>query len=101
MSCLECDVNKVNVKMIAFFKEHFYVSILFSQTKTEISLSSLSIAFENVDTAKKKAPVHALDGLTLSYKVRTAILPEMLFSVKTRTHESWATFYSEFLLLFS
>lgn len=31
--------------------------------------SRLSIAFENVDTAKKKAPVHALDGLTLSYKV--------------------------------
>ncbi|XP_055980292.1 gamma-tubulin complex component 5 [Sorex fumeus] len=29
----------------------------------------LSIAFENVDTAKKKLPVHILDGLTLSYKV--------------------------------
>nr|KAF6279296.1 tubulin gamma complex associated protein 5 [Pipistrellus kuhlii] len=31
--------------------------------------SRLSIAFENVDTAKKKLPVHILDGLTLSYKV--------------------------------
>ncbi|XP_073851323.1 gamma-tubulin complex component 5 isoform X12 [Macaca fascicularis] len=30
---------------------------------------SLSISFENVDTAKKKLPVHILDGLTLSYKV--------------------------------
>ncbi|PNI88422.1 TUBGCP5 isoform 5, partial [Pan troglodytes] len=29
----------------------------------------LSISFENVDTAKKKLPVHILDGLTLSYKV--------------------------------
>ncbi|XP_066094901.1 gamma-tubulin complex component 5 [Saccopteryx bilineata] len=29
----------------------------------------LSICFENVDTAKKKLPVHILDGLTLSYKV--------------------------------
>ncbi|XP_054998732.1 gamma-tubulin complex component 5 [Sorex araneus] len=29
----------------------------------------LSIAFENVDTAKKKLPVNILDGLTLSYKV--------------------------------
>ncbi|XP_006764087.2 PREDICTED: gamma-tubulin complex component 5, partial [Myotis davidii] len=29
----------------------------------------LSIAFENVDTTKKKLPVHILDGLTLSYKV--------------------------------
>ncbi|XP_006861931.1 PREDICTED: gamma-tubulin complex component 5-like [Chrysochloris asiatica] len=29
----------------------------------------LSISFENVDTAKKKLPVHMLDGLTLSYKV--------------------------------
>ncbi|KAF6079802.1 tubulin gamma complex associated protein 5 [Phyllostomus discolor] len=31
--------------------------------------NSLSISFENVDTAKKKLPVHILDGLTLSYKV--------------------------------
>nr|XP_012615714.1 gamma-tubulin complex component 5 isoform X2 [Microcebus murinus] len=31
--------------------------------------SRLSISFENVDTAKKKLPVHTLDGLTLSYKV--------------------------------
>ncbi|XP_070353232.1 gamma-tubulin complex component 5 isoform X3 [Equus asinus] len=31
--------------------------------------SRLSITFENVDTAKKKLPVHILDGLTLSYKV--------------------------------
>ncbi|XP_023560426.1 gamma-tubulin complex component 5 [Octodon degus] len=31
--------------------------------------SRLSISFENVDTAKKKLPVHVLDGLTLSYKV--------------------------------
>ncbi|XP_031524755.1 gamma-tubulin complex component 5 isoform X9 [Papio anubis] len=31
--------------------------------------SRLSISFENVDTAKKKLPVHILDGLTLSYKV--------------------------------
>ncbi|XP_058150775.1 gamma-tubulin complex component 5 isoform X19 [Dasypus novemcinctus] len=30
---------------------------------------SLSISFENVDTTKKKLPVHILDGLTLSYKV--------------------------------
>lgn len=29
----------------------------------------LSISFENVDTTKKKLPVHILDGLTLSYKV--------------------------------
>ncbi|NXX62112.1 GCP5 protein, partial [Scopus umbretta] len=29
----------------------------------------LSILFESVDTAKKKLPVHTLDGLTLSYKV--------------------------------
>ncbi|XP_040825079.1 gamma-tubulin complex component 5 isoform X3 [Ochotona curzoniae] len=29
----------------------------------------LSISFESVDTAKKKLPVHILDGLTLSYKV--------------------------------
>ncbi|XP_007533952.1 gamma-tubulin complex component 5 [Erinaceus europaeus] len=29
----------------------------------------LSISFENIDTAKKKLPVHILDGLTLSYKV--------------------------------
>ncbi|ERE79024.1 gamma-tubulin complex component 5 isoform 1 [Cricetulus griseus] len=29
----------------------------------------LSISFENVDTTKKKLPVHTLDGLTLSYKV--------------------------------
>ncbi|XP_004693114.1 PREDICTED: gamma-tubulin complex component 5 [Condylura cristata] len=29
----------------------------------------LSISFENVDTGKKKLPVHILDGLTLSYKV--------------------------------
>ncbi|KAG8519334.1 Gamma-tubulin complex component 5 [Galemys pyrenaicus] len=29
----------------------------------------LSISFENVDAAKKKLPVHILDGLTLSYKV--------------------------------
>lgn len=76
MSCLECDVNKVNIKMIVFFKEHFYVRIVFSQTKTEIFLSSLSISFENVDTAKKKAPVHVLDGLTLSYKVCAAVLPK-------------------------
>lgn len=45
------------------------MSIVLSQTKTEISLSSLSISFENIDTAKKKLPVHTLDGLTLSYKV--------------------------------
>ncbi|XP_064152283.1 gamma-tubulin complex component 5 isoform X2 [Loxodonta africana] len=31
--------------------------------------SRLSISFENVDVAKKKLPVHMLDGLTLSYKV--------------------------------
>lgn len=62
--------------IVFFFKEHFYVSILFSQTKTEISLSSLAISFENVDAAKKKAPVHVLDGLTLSYKVCGAILPK-------------------------
>ncbi|XP_029419671.1 gamma-tubulin complex component 5 isoform X2 [Nannospalax galili] len=31
--------------------------------------SRLSISFENVDTTKKKLPVHTLDGLTLSYKV--------------------------------
>ncbi|XP_021267736.1 gamma-tubulin complex component 5 isoform X2 [Numida meleagris] len=31
--------------------------------------SRLSISFESVDTAKKKLPVHTLDGLTLSYKV--------------------------------
>ncbi|XP_008059514.1 gamma-tubulin complex component 5 isoform X4 [Carlito syrichta] len=31
--------------------------------------SRLSISFENVDTAKKKLPVHILDGLTLSYKI--------------------------------
>ncbi|XP_073917998.1 gamma-tubulin complex component 5 isoform X4 [Castor canadensis] len=31
--------------------------------------SRLSISFENVDPAKKKLPVHILDGLTLSYKV--------------------------------
>ncbi|XP_058150762.1 gamma-tubulin complex component 5 isoform X6 [Dasypus novemcinctus] len=31
--------------------------------------SRLSISFENVDTTKKKLPVHILDGLTLSYKV--------------------------------
>lgn len=42
---------------------------MFSPTETEISFSSLSISFENVDTAKKKLPVHILDGLTLSYKV--------------------------------
>uniref|UniRef100_A0A8C5M2Q4 Gamma-tubulin complex component n=1 Tax=Leptobrachium leishanense TaxID=445787 RepID=A0A8C5M2Q4_9ANUR len=29
----------------------------------------LSISFENVDLAKKKLPVHTLDGLLLSYKV--------------------------------
>ncbi|GAB1292146.1 Gamma-tubulin complex component 5 [Apodemus speciosus] len=29
----------------------------------------LSISFENVDSTKKKLPVHILDGLTLSYKV--------------------------------
>ncbi|XP_068124227.1 gamma-tubulin complex component 5 isoform X3 [Hyperolius riggenbachi] len=29
----------------------------------------LSICFENVDLAKKKLPVHTLDGLVLSYKV--------------------------------
>ncbi|XP_005558967.2 gamma-tubulin complex component 5 isoform X13 [Macaca fascicularis] len=34
-----------------------------------INFASLSISFENVDTAKKKLPVHILDGLTLSYKV--------------------------------
>lgn len=52
-----------------FFKEYFYLSLVLSQTKTEISLSSLSISYENVDTTKKKLPVHILDGLTLSYKV--------------------------------
>ncbi|XP_032632004.1 gamma-tubulin complex component 5 isoform X4 [Chelonoidis abingdonii] len=31
--------------------------------------SRLSISFESIDTAKKKLPVHTLDGLTLSYKV--------------------------------
>ncbi|XP_054255353.1 gamma-tubulin complex component 5 [Indicator indicator] len=31
--------------------------------------SRLSISFEAVDAAKKKLPVHTLDGLTLSYKV--------------------------------
>ncbi|XP_007954930.1 gamma-tubulin complex component 5 [Orycteropus afer afer] len=31
--------------------------------------SRLAISFENVDTSKKKLPVHMLDGLTLSYKV--------------------------------
>ncbi|XP_006135890.2 gamma-tubulin complex component 5 isoform X1 [Pelodiscus sinensis] len=31
--------------------------------------SRLSISFESVDTAKKKLPVHTLDGLTLGYKV--------------------------------
>uniref|UniRef100_A0A674IY24 Gamma-tubulin complex component n=1 Tax=Terrapene triunguis TaxID=2587831 RepID=A0A674IY24_9SAUR len=31
--------------------------------------SRLSISFESVDTAKKKLPVHTLDGLTLSYKI--------------------------------
>uniref|UniRef100_A0A8C0RFI1 Gamma-tubulin complex component n=1 Tax=Canis lupus familiaris TaxID=9615 RepID=A0A8C0RFI1_CANLF len=30
---------------------------------------SLSISYENVDTTKKKLPVHILDGLTLSYKI--------------------------------
>ncbi|MEJ1270753.1 tubulin gamma complex associated protein 5 [Cricetulus griseus] len=34
-----------------------------------INFASLSISFENVDTTKKKLPVHTLDGLTLSYKV--------------------------------
>lgn len=34
-----------------------------------VSLHRLSISFESVDTAKKKLPVHTLDGLTLSYKV--------------------------------
>ncbi|KAM8977453.1 gamma-tubulin complex component 5 [Pelodytes ibericus] len=29
----------------------------------------LSISFENIDLAKKKLPVHTLDGLVLSYKV--------------------------------
>ncbi|XP_025838039.2 gamma-tubulin complex component 5 isoform X3 [Vulpes vulpes] len=29
----------------------------------------LSISYENVDTTKKKLPVHILDGLTLSYKI--------------------------------
>lgn len=48
--------------------------IVLSQTKTEISFFSLSISFENVDTAKKKLPVHILDGLTLSYKVYAHIL---------------------------
>lgn len=42
---------------------------IFSQTKTEFFLSSLSVSFENVDTTKKKLPVHILDGLILSYKV--------------------------------
>ncbi|XP_029807499.1 gamma-tubulin complex component 5 isoform X3 [Suricata suricatta] len=31
--------------------------------------SRLSISYENVDTTKKKLPVHILDGLTLSYKI--------------------------------
>lgn len=51
--------------------EHFYKNIVLSQTKTETSSFSLSISFENVDTTKKKLPVHTLDGLTLSYKVST------------------------------
>lgn len=45
------------------------MNIALSQTKMETSLFSLSISFENVDTTKKKLPVHILDGLTLSYKV--------------------------------
>lgn len=47
----------------------YFIWILLSQTKSETSSFSLSISFENVDTAKKKLPVHILDGLTLSYKV--------------------------------
>jgi hypothetical protein len=47
------------------------MNIDLSQTKMETSLFSLSISFENVDTTKKKLPVHILDGLTLSYKVST------------------------------
>uniref|UniRef100_A0A452RJA8 Gamma-tubulin complex component n=1 Tax=Ursus americanus TaxID=9643 RepID=A0A452RJA8_URSAM len=31
--------------------------------------SRLSISYENVETTKKKLPVHILDGLTLSYKI--------------------------------
>lgn len=42
--------------------------------KTLLSLHRLSISFESVDTAKKKLPVHTLDGLTLSYKVKCSEL---------------------------
>lgn len=68
-----------------FFKEHFYISIIFPQTEPETSLSSLSISFENVDTAKEKLPVHILDGLTLSYKVGAGTLCKNIVSVKVKT----------------
>jgi hypothetical protein len=44
------------------------------EIKTETSLFSLSISFENVDPAKKKLPVHILDGVTLSYKVSMLLM---------------------------
>uniref|UniRef100_A0A8C2N7H0 Gamma-tubulin complex component n=1 Tax=Capra hircus TaxID=9925 RepID=A0A8C2N7H0_CAPHI len=51
--------------------------------------SRLSISFENVDTAKKKLPVHILDGLTLSYKVCVFLL---LLQIK------WAKYSLDVLL---
>ncbi|XP_030881186.1 gamma-tubulin complex component 5 [Leptonychotes weddellii] len=67
---LECCGNLMRtLKKDYRYKGYFYLSIVLSQTKTEISLSSLSISYESVDTTKKKLPVHILDGLTLSYKI--------------------------------
>ncbi|XP_007098993.1 gamma-tubulin complex component 5 isoform X4 [Panthera pardus] len=49
--------------------------------------SRLSISYENVDTTKKKLPVHILDGLTLSYKIKWAkySLDVLLFGELTST----------------
>ncbi|XP_023803061.1 gamma-tubulin complex component 5, partial [Cyanistes caeruleus] len=51
---------------VAFLNVHLQEAV--GQRYPEDS-ARLSISFESVDTAKKKLPVHTLDGLTLSYKV--------------------------------
>lgn len=63
------------------------MSVIFSQTKTKFLSSSLSIAFENVDTAKKKLPVHILDGLTLSYKVAVLLVRHCFLLMRTHLIE--------------
>lgn len=60
-----------------------------------MSLFRLSISFENVDTAKKKLPVHVLDGLTLSYKVNGPVP----FTDTKRCMES-GIFCSNFVFVF-